>query len=319
MFGFLNLYKPSGITSYQLTQQVGLALRGVKVGHAGTLDPLAEGVLVLGIGPATKLLDYVHEPPKTYRARFEFGWHSETQDNTGPQIRVPTPAVEPRTLESMLSSMLGDQQQTPPRYSALKIDGRRAYKLARKNRDFSLPSRPITIHQLQLLNLEFPHWEIEVQCSKGTYVRTLGHDIGIRLGGGAVMTHLTRTRVANFSIETAWRANSFSREQIADHLLVPDYLFPDLPVYVMSPELVNDLRCGRKVTWETDLERTRLHDCQNRFLGILGRRDNGELGYEIHFANYYADLERAHSADAASGVSAERLSQSCGSQANVSG
>ncbi len=318
MFGFLNLYKPSGKTSYQLTQQVGLALRGVKVGHAGTLDPLAEGVLVLGIGPATKLLDYVHEPPKTYRARFEFCWQSETQDNSGPQIRVPTPAIDRMTLESIINSMNGDQLQTPPRYSALKIDGRRAYKLARKNRDFCMPSRPITIYSMHLLNFEFPHWEIEVQCSKGTYVRTLGHDIGVRLGGGAVMTHLTRTQVANFEIDSSWRAAAFTQQQIAEHLIDPDYLFADLPCCVMSPALVNDLRCGRKVDWDSNLQRARLHDSQNRFLGILGRQSNGELGYEIHFANYYAELERTISLDAADGDSKVNASEPRSSQASLS-
>lgn len=292
MFGFLNLYKPPGITSYQLTGQVGAVLDGTKVGHAGTLDPLAEGVLVLGLGAATRLLDYLHQPPKTYRARFEFGWISDTQDNTGSMQPVPMAPVNRDALSTLVASLVGEQMQTPPSYSAVKISGKRAYRLARKNRQFSLPPRPITLYQIRLISCEYPQWEIEVCCSKGTYIRTLGHDIGQRLGGGAVMTHLTRTKVANFSIEDAWRTNRFVLEEIATRLVPPQHLFVDLPVLDLSTESVEDLRCGRAVNWGCDLERAQLRDPQGRFLGIVQRQPNGQLRYEIHFANYYYDLEK---------------------------
>jgi tRNA pseudouridine55 synthase len=201
-------------------------------------------------------------------------------------------------LQAALDAMVGEQWQTPPKYSALKIAGKRAYRLARKNREFSIPPRPITLHQLRLLDFQYPRWEVEIVCSKGTYVRTVGHDLGIRLGGGAVMTHLTRTRVAMFSIQDAWRETEFTKESVQQHLVPPQCLFADLPILTMCASTIDDLRCGRRVQWQSDHNDLQLQDEQGRFLGLLRRQADGQLRYEIHFANYFAELDRSQSLSA---------------------
>lgn len=202
--GLLNLNKPSGVTSRAVVDQVLRPLRRVKVGHAGTLDPLASGVLVVCLGPATRLVEYVQRMPKTYRTVVRLGARSDTDDADG----VVTPvegAVEPTraAVEAAVATQVGTVLQKPPGYSALKVEGRRAYDLARAGEEVDLPPRPVTIHRVDVLSYAWPRLELEVHCEGGTYVRAIARDVGECLGCGGLVEVLVRTRIGPFGLDDA--------------------------------------------------------------------------------------------------------------------
>lgn len=204
MFGFLNVNKPSGPTSHDVVAAVRRRLgRGIKVGHAGTLDPLAGGVLVLCVGPATRLAERVAGREKRYRATVTLSATSDTDDVEG---RIVPTGVEPPpadAVRAVLEEFVGDIEQVPPSHSAVHVNGRRAYKLARVGRLAELPARVVTVYELNLLGYEPPELEIDVRCGSGTYIRALARDIGKRLGCGGYCSKLTRAEVGPFSLADA--------------------------------------------------------------------------------------------------------------------
>ena len=181
-----------------------------RVGHAGTLDPMAEGVLVACVGEATKLIDVLQMLPKHYIGTFQLGMTSDTEDAEGTITVLPDP---PRpTLEQLqqaASQFVGCIRQQPPIYSALKIDGQRAYKLAREGKAPELQEREIDVYQIDVIEYEYPFFRLVIECGSGTYVRSLGRDIGKRLDSGAIMTALTRDRIGPFSLENALLPSAF--------------------------------------------------------------------------------------------------------------
>jgi tRNA pseudouridine55 synthase len=203
--GLLVVDKPGGITS---RKAVDLARRWfgrkTRIGHAGTLDPLATGVLVLCLGQATRLVEYVQRMGKTYRSVFRLGARSDTDDADG--TITPTPEVvvpELSAVNDALAGFVGVIEQTPPAYSAAKVTGQRAYDLAREGKDVSLAPRDVHVHGVDVLRYEHPELEIEVRCGKGTYIRSLARDLGERLGCGAYVQALRRTRIGPFAEEQA--------------------------------------------------------------------------------------------------------------------
>ena len=204
--GLLVIDKPGGMTSRDAVNIVQRWFpRKTKIGHTGTLDPLATGVLVLCIGPATKLADRIQAMGKTYVSRFRLGATSDTDDADG-TITENTVAVAPtkEQVEAALASFVGVIQQVPPAYSALKVGGARAYDLAREDQDFELAARPALIDSLELIDMpDRDHCVIEAACGKGTYVRALARDLGEALGSLAHVTELRRTKVGPFSVEAA--------------------------------------------------------------------------------------------------------------------
>ncbi|HXG07642.1 MAG TPA: tRNA pseudouridine(55) synthase TruB [Nitrososphaera sp.] len=200
--GVLNINKPLDWTSFKVVDFVRKKLGLRKVGHAGTLDPLATGVLLVLLNRATRISEYLMELSKTYRAEIHFGIATSTYDATG----VPTYFGDNRSLnEAILKAMLeeftGEIEQVPPLYSAVKVRGKAAYELARKNEPFELKPRRVKISRLELLDYTDPVAIVEVECGKGTYLRSLAHDLGQRLGCGAHLRALTRLRVGQFTIE----------------------------------------------------------------------------------------------------------------------
>jgi tRNA pseudouridine55 synthase len=199
--GLLVLDKPGGITSRAAVDR---ALRwfprGTRMGHTGTLDPLATGVLVLCLGAATRLTEYVQRMGKTYRTVLRLGARSDTDDADGAITPVAgaTPP-EPAAVAAALAGFVGTVAQVPPAYSAAKVTGRRAYDLARQGQDVTLQARPVQIHGIDVLRYEYPLLELEVRCGKGTYIRSLARDLGERLGCGALVQALRRTRVGPFT------------------------------------------------------------------------------------------------------------------------
>lgn len=201
--GIICVNKPSGFTSFDVIAKMRGILKMKRLGHAGTLDPMATGVLPVFAGRAAKACDILPDHDKTYRAGFRFGVTTDTQDSTGTVLSESGTAVPRDKLMSALESFRGSIEQVPPMYSAVSIGGKRLYELAREGRIVERPARTVTVYSLELLNYdeEIRSGTLEVSCSKGTYIRTLISDIGDVLGSGGIMTSLVRTRACGFSLE----------------------------------------------------------------------------------------------------------------------
>ncbi len=202
--GLLNMNKPAGITSRRVVDAVQRLVRPDKAGHAGTLDPMATGVLVVCVGPATRLIPFVQEQRKTYRATFQLGLRSDTDDVTG--TLVPTENCEPvdrAALDAALPRFVGRIEQVPPKFSAVHVEGKRAYDLARRGEAVDLAAKPVDVYRIDVLGYDWPRLDVEIECGSGTYVRSIGRDLGETLGCGAAMSGLVRTRIGPFAIEDA--------------------------------------------------------------------------------------------------------------------
>ncbi|MDR3622736.1 MAG: tRNA pseudouridine(55) synthase TruB [Paludisphaera borealis] len=248
--GILNLDKPPGRTSRDIVNQVGRLLpRKAKAGHAGTLDPLATGVLVVCVGSATRLIENIQRMGKTYRTVIRLGARSDTHDCDGTIVKTldpQPPAIS--EIEAALATQRGEILQQPPEYSALKIDGRRAYDLARAGLPVELAPRPVRIDRVELLSYEWPNLELEIDCGGGTYIRSIARDIGEILGCGALMDALVRTRIGPFTQATAVAPDDLDRETLDDHLRSPLEAVLDLPRITLDALLVADVALGRKIT-----------------------------------------------------------------------
>jgi tRNA pseudouridine(55) synthase len=208
----ININKPAGWTSFDVVKKVRGIIKEKKVGHAGTLDPFAEGVLVLGTGPDTKKLTDITTASKIYRAELTLGKATDTQDRDGKIIaEAPVPELTRETIDAVLASFVGTQEQIPPMYSAKKVNGQRLYKLARKNKTVERDPVTITIDQISLLDYTEPVITFEVTCSKGTYVRALGADIAAKLGTVGHLTALVRTSVGSYHIANATTIEELSK------------------------------------------------------------------------------------------------------------
>ncbi|PLX96931.1 MAG: tRNA pseudouridine(55) synthase TruB [Desulfuromonas sp.] len=210
MDGILLIDKPVGITSNDVVRRVRRLLRTRRVGHTGTLDPLASGLLPVAVGFGTRLVEFLMEGEKSYRATLALGVSTDTQDSEGKVLEQRDPSgVDCDRLLAVCATLTGDQQQVPPMYSALKRDGVPLYKLARQGIEVERPPRQVRIERLELLRFDTPSAEIEVDCSKGTYIRTLCHDLGAKLGVGAHMTSLRRLRSGFLQLEQARPLDNF--------------------------------------------------------------------------------------------------------------
>lgn len=279
LFGLLNVNKPAGVTSRDVVNQVQRLIKPVRIGHAGTLDPMATGVLLLVVGPATRLVESLHRFPKQYRGTFLLGRMSDTEDIEG---RVEELTNPPRPtadqIERLLPTFRGTIQQVPPAYSALKVAGRRAHALARQGEPVVLEPRSITIHELQLVRYDYPELELELTCSSGTYVRSLGRDLARALGTEAVMSQLTRTAIGHFLLENACQMGELTRETLADRLLTPLEAIRDWPRRLLTSGEITELRHGRRIplTLEADVGEARDVagcDADGRLLALLQIRE----------------------------------------------
>ena len=208
----ININKPAGWTSFDVVKKVRGIIKEKKVGHAGTLDPFAEGVLVLGTGPDTKKLTDITTASKIYRAELTLGKATDTQDRDGKiSAEAPVPELTRETIDAVLASFVGTQEQIPPMYSAKQVNGQRLYKLARKNKTVERDPVTITIDQISLLDYTEPVITFEVTCSKGTYVRALGSDIAAKLGTVGHLTALVRTSVGAYHIANATTIEELSK------------------------------------------------------------------------------------------------------------
>ena len=237
LFGVLNLYKPPGVTSRDVVNIVQRLVRPNKVGHAGTLDPIATGVLLVCVGPATRLVSVLQQAPKTYRAEFRFGQRSNTDDNTGNIECVPhAKPVSQEQIEIVLRDFCGVVKQTPPAYSAVKVDGRRAYTLARQGKEVSLRSRLVCIDSIKVLEFEWPDITVRIRCGSGTYIRSIARDLGDRLGSGGLMTALERTQIGNFTAADAVDPDSLTEGIVVETILPAVNVVTHISQYRCSAE-----------------------------------------------------------------------------------
>ena len=214
MHGFLNIDKPLGVTSHDVVAMVRKLSRIKRIGHAGTLDPGASGVLVLAVGPTTRLIEYVQdETRKTYRATITLGTATDSDDADGVVIATqPVPALSETHITGVLSHFVGEIMQVPPKVSALHVDGQRMYDLARKGIAPELPPRPVHVYSITMCTWDPTHITIDVTCGKGTYIRSLARDVGTWLGTVAHLSALRRTAVGSFVVE-----DSVNLEQLREH------------------------------------------------------------------------------------------------------
>lgn len=247
-FGLINLNKPSGITSRDAVDVVVRAVRPAKAGHAGTLDPLASGVLVVAVGQATRLIEYVQQATKRYTATFRLGGSSPSDDvETEVEPLVDPPIPTPDQLAAAIPHFLGRTLQKPPAYSALKVAGRRAYQLARDGQPPELEPRPIHIYELSVVSYDYPDLTLDVACAAGTYIRALGRDLALRLGTAAVMTALTRTAVGAFTLEDAIAPSEVTRHRLRDLLLPASRAVAQLPSVTLSEDEVARVHRGLEI------------------------------------------------------------------------
>lgn len=204
MDGVIVIHKEKGFTSHDVVAKLRGILHMKKIGHTGTLDPDAEGVLPVALGKATRLVDMITDKEKTYEAVMRLGVVTDTQDMSGTVLSQTTElSVTEEELCTVVSSFVGDYMQVPPMYSALKVNGKKLYELAREGKTVERKPRPVHFYEIEILDISFPLVRFRVTCSKGTYIRTLCHDIGEKLGCGAAMESLLRTKVGRFTLDDA--------------------------------------------------------------------------------------------------------------------
>lgn len=280
MNGILLIDKQPDWTSNDVVAKLKGILHQRRIGHSGTLDPMATGLLVVFVGRATRAVEFAEGHDKRYLAGLRLGISTDTQDITG-AVREENPvSVSREELEKALAAFRGEIQQIPPMYSAIKHQGQRLYDIARKGGEVERAPRTVTIHDLRLLEKQGEDWLLDVRCSKGTYIRTLCHDLGQTLGCGGCMSSLRRVQAGQFSVEEAVplsRVQQLAEEGRAEELLLPvDSLFRQFPQCTASAAQEKKIRCGNPV-------KTRLADGDYRVYGesgdflMLGRVEAGVM------------------------------------------
>jgi tRNA pseudouridine55 synthase len=276
MEGFVNLNKPAGPTSHDMVNRVRRLLHVRRVGHGGTLDPIASGVLPIGVGPATRLLSFLQEGEKVYRATVRLGISTTTYDAAGEvTAERPLPPLEWAGLEQALAPFLGAIEQTPPPFSAVRRGGQRLYQRARAGEVVSPPPRQVHIFRLTLMAWESPHLTVEVVCSSGTYIRSLAHDLGQRLGCGAHLSGLVRRQVGPFriaeAVTTEQLAEAVERGEVASLLLPLDLPVRHWPAVQVDEQQARGLVNGRPLALEVGSTTgwARAYDPAGRLLALL--------------------------------------------------
>ncbi|EEW95220.1 tRNA pseudouridine(55) synthase TruB [Fusobacterium animalis] len=287
MEGIIVVNKPKGITSFDVIRKLKKILKTKKIGHTGTLDPLATGVMLVCVGRATKLASDLEAKDKIYIADFDIGYATDTYDIEGKKIAENTIEISKENLEQSIKKFIGNIKQVPPMYSAIKIDGNKLYHLARKGIEVERPKRDVTIEYINLLDFKDNKVKIETKVSKGCYIRSLVYDIGQDLGTYATMTALQRKQVGDYSLE-----NSYSLEQIEKMVLNNDFKFLktieeifSYDKYSLQTEKELTLyKNGNTVKIKENLENKRYRIYfQNEFVGLANIENNNLLkGYKYY-------------------------------------
>ena len=275
--GVLIIDKPQGWTSMDVCAKLRGMFQEKRVGHAGTLDPMATGVLPVFLGRATRAVEFAADGAKEYHAVLRLGVVTDTQDVTGTVLEERAVHVTAQEIETVLTRFRGDIQQIPPMYSAIKIDGQKLYDLARKGREVERKPRPVTIYALELgEQISENEYRLRVECSKGTYIRTLCHDIGQALGCGGTMAELRRTCVAGYTLERAVTLEQVQEAEDRASLLMPvDSCFAHLPALTLTAAQSKCVRNGMAFTYLQEGQ-WRVYDPNGAFLAVC-RTVDGKL------------------------------------------
>jgi tRNA pseudouridine55 synthase len=275
--GILNVDKPFGLTSFGVVSRIRKLTGERSVGHAGTLDPMATGVLPVLLGQATRLVEYLATASKIYRADIELGVDTDTYDAQGSVVgRSDISQLTLAQIEAALIPFRGDILQVPPMYSALKHGGRPLYRLAREGQEITRSPRPVTVYHLDMVSWVPPVLTVIAECSKGTYIRSLAHDLGQSLGCGACLCGLVRQRYGGFDIDAAVGLDTIEKAlatgDFAGLLYPPDSVLGDLPAVVAGPETARQISCGVAVAFPgvpIGTGKLRVYDSEGYFMAIL--------------------------------------------------
>jgi len=297
--GIINVYKEKGYTSHDVVAKLRVILRQKKIGHTGTLDPDAEGVLPVCLGKATKVCDLLTEKDKEYEAALLLGTATDTQDITGTILNEKTVDCSEEEIHKIIMDFVGGYDQIPPMYSALKVNGKKLCDLAREGITVERRPRRIQIYEIKIIETALPRVRIKVHCSKGTYIRTLCHDIGEKAGCGGCMEALVRTRVSEFRLQEARRLSEIEaqvdavRQQKKDSELTKadlkdlvrdtDSVFLEYPCVCVREEFSKILYNGNPLkkewirNWQNSYETKvlRVYDSSQRFVGIYQWKESG--------------------------------------------
>lgn len=290
--GVVNIYKEKGFTSHDVVAKLRRIVGQKKIGHTGTLDPDAVGVLPVCLGKATKLCDMLTEKDKTYETVLLLGKTTDTQDISGEVLEErSTEQLEEEVLKEIILSFVGDYEQVPPMYSALKVGGKKLYELAREGKEVERKARAVKIHHIQIKEIALPRIRMEVKCSKGTYIRTLCHDIGKKAGCGACMEELIRTEVERFQIQDSLTLGEVEelvqKEELKTHLIAIDEMLSDREKVYLKPDAALLVRNGntfvkKDILWETSLEQYEdeeqvlVYDDERNFIAVYEYKAHGK-------------------------------------------
>lgn len=277
MNGVVIVDKPAGITSHDVVARLRKIYKTRRVGHTGTLDPMATGVLPVCIGSATKAADMLVSSVKRYSAELMLGKRTDTLDSEGTVTEERTVNVSEEDIKRVIAGFVGEQEQLPPMYSAIKQNGKKLYELARMGVEAEREKRKITIYSIDITGIELPYVKIDVRCSKGTYIRSLCDDIGQELGCGAVMTALCRTETAGFDIAEAHTLEELEAMDDVSTVVIPtDRLFSQLPRIDLNEKQEKSIINGVRMTWRAGKEGVsyRLYGSDGRFLCISKLNDS---------------------------------------------
>lgn len=290
--GIINIYKEQGYTSFDVVAKLRGILKMRKIGHTGTLDPDATGVLPVVLGSATKLVDMLTDKRKEYIATLRLGITTDTLDITGTVLSENTPDVSEGEVRDAILSFIGPQLQTPPMYSAIKVNGRKLYELAREGIEIERQKRSIEIFDIEILDMSLPDIRLRVECSKGTYIRSLCADIGDKLSCGAVMTSLMRTKSGDFAIDRAYTLREVEEAAAGgrvEEMITPvDYCFMDYAGVTVAGDIYKTVRNGNMIRkadiagemTEGDRSFVRIYDAEGNFLAVY---ETGKPGlYKVH-------------------------------------
>jgi len=291
MDGIINVNKPKGITSYDVIRKLKKILKMKKIGHTGTLDPLAQGVLVICLGKATKLASEIEAKTKRYKATMELGYSTRSYDTDGEIVnRVEEVSVQKSEIETVISEFKGEQEQIPPMFSAIKVNGKKLYELARQNIEIERKPRKINIYEIELLEFNEKKVVINTKVSKGTYIRTLVDDIGKNLGTYATMTDLIREEVGEYNIK-----ESFSLEQMTEMSENDDFSFVTKieEIFKENDEIIlekkKDIKLFNNGNTVVNIKKDgkyRIY-AEGTFLGIGEIKEERLKGYK-----YFGDIEK---------------------------
>ncbi len=287
--GVINIYKEKGYTSHDVVAKLRGILKQKKIGHTGTLDPDAEGVLPVCLGAGTRLCDMLTDKDKTYRTVMLLGKETDTQDISGTVLKEMPVTVTEEQVKEAAESFIGDYEQIPPMYSALKVNGKKLYELAREGKIIERKARPVKILELTIEEIDLPRVTMTVTCSKGTYIRTLCHDIGEKLGICACMEELTRIRVGIFEIQDALRLSEAEElqkkkaegesvsQELLEHIIPVDQMLKQYPAFEMKKGMDRFLYNGNPLfpnqftgtsTEKRAFGWVRIYDSQEHFCGV---------------------------------------------------